>query len=103
VVAFNGLTAPSCGGGPSTSPGTMTGNELTLANLIATHRYALGLPSDPINVGVAQWHARDMAENGYVGFIGSDGEDPNRRIVCSGGSANTIVGVIAVGYSTDPN
>ena len=55
-----------------------------------------------IMVGVAQWHAEDMANNDYVGIIGSDGEDPFVRVTCSGGPKNVGEGVIAIGYSTDP-
>lgn len=83
----------------------MSGGELTLANLINNGRGAAqepALPPSSINVGVAQFHAQQMAASGSFSFVGTDGEDIFRRIVCSGGIANVPTGVIAIGYSTDP-
>src|SRR5947207_791934 len=67
---------PNCAGGPSVAKSTMTTNEVALYNLILDARSAnkQNRPApDPIAVGVAQWHARDMANHAYVGFVGSDG------------------------------
>lgn len=86
----------------------MSGNELTLASLINSYRYfgytlaPSAAPPNATNVGVAQWHAQNMAKGHYVALVASDGEDPFRRIVCSGGAPNVATSVIAVGYSTDP-
>lgn len=43
-----------------------------------------------------------MAAHGYVGEVGSDGEDAIQRMVCSGAVLTKGAEVIAVGYSTDP-
>jgi uncharacterized protein YkwD len=102
VVSWNTETAPTCGSGTGVAPATMSGNALTLANLIATYRFNDALPANPINVGVAQFQAADMAKAGVVSFIGTDGEDAAQRITCSGGAASTSVGIIAVGFSTSP-
>jgi uncharacterized protein YkwD len=106
-------TPPTCGNdGTGVPSGTMSGNELTLANLINSYRTQVinnlpffpALNPDPTCVGVAQFHAADMAAHGYVGLVASDGEDALTRIVCSNSSlASTQTGVIAVGVSSDPN
>lgn len=62
---------------------------------------ALGATTTP--QGVAVFHAKDMAQHNYVGFVASDGEDVFRRLTCSGGMANVSTGVIAVGGSSSPN
>jgi hypothetical protein len=102
IVEWSSTTAAICTGGNGASPGTMSGNELTLANLITLYRGNNPLPPDPINVGVAQFQAADMAKHGAVSLVASDGEDALMRITCSGGTASTFTGVIVVGFSTDP-
>ncbi len=108
-VTSTATTPPTCGGGAGAPQGTMSGKELTLANLINSYRRApgfgqgpVGVPPNAVNVGVAQWHVRDMDAHDYVGLVGWDGEDVFRRIVCSNGAPGVSTGVIAVGYSTDP-
>ena len=100
-------TASTCGGGPGAPSAAMAGNEVTLANLRNGHRLTVpgalkALPSDNIMVGVARYHAQDMANYAYLGLVAHDGEDPFRRIVCAGGAGGVQTGVIAAGYSTDP-
>ena len=101
-------SAADATGGPSAPPVSMSGNALTLANLIINYRAQAGLDSgtnllqpNDILAGVAQWHANDMANNSYVGLVGSDGEDVYNRLTNSG-YANKYAGAIADGYSTDP-
>ena len=67
-----------------------------LANILITYRFDLGLSPNAIDVGVAQGHADDMATHGYINFVGSDGEDVARRIVCSGGAPKNS---LSIGYN----
>ncbi len=100
------VTPPTCGGGPAATPGTMDANEQLLANLINNLRGAAQEPPNPpsaVNVGVAKFHAAEIAASGNMTFVGNDGEDMFRRIVCSGGLANTSTGIIIVGFSGDPH
>ena len=84
----------------------MNSTETALAVRIANYRTTIATlgtgPQNTIMVGVARFHAADMAQHGYVGLVASDGEDPFRRIVCSSGAAGKLTGIIAVGHSTDP-
>ena len=105
VLSAQSATSPTCGGGPGASKGDMSGNEVTLVNLINNMRNHTGLANLPVNrtiVGVAQYHALDMAASHQVSLVARDGEDPFRRIVCSGGAASVATGVVAVGRGTDP-
>ncbi len=61
------------------------------------------LSADTAVVGAAAYHAAEISKNQEITMVASDGEDLLRRIVCSGGTAGTLTGVIVVGYSTDPN
>ena len=105
-VSIYTQTPATCGGvGIGAPPGTMNANALALANLITNYRAQLVIPlpaANAVDVGVAQWHAQDMATHNYVGLVGSDGEDPFRRMVCSGALGGKNTGIIAVGYSTNP-
>jgi|ERR1043165_815751 uncharacterized protein YkwD len=99
---------------PATSPippGNMTATEQTLLKLINDFRGGTGLKflqPDAAGdiVGVAQWHAKDMAAHNAVAIVGSDGEDAFTHLGCAGGGANAFAGVattvIALGYTTDP-
>jgi hypothetical protein len=102
-VEWINKTAASCNGGAGATPTSMKGNAQILANLIATFRGDdVGGSTNTINVGVAQWQAKNMSANNAVSLVGSDGEDALMRITCSGGTASTTTGVIAVGVSTNP-
>ena len=105
-VSLASWTTPTCGGGPVAPKGNMTDTESLLASLINGMRGQSGLnpgAPDPIAVGVAQFHARNMSNSPYVGLVATDGEDPFRRLVCSGGPGNRVTAVIAVGRGSDPN
>lgn len=105
-ISLKATTPPTCGSGEAGAPAqAMNGTAAFLADLINADRsqtFLGNLPPNNILTGVAQFHAEDMAKHGSVGLIASDGEDPWTRVVCSGGPASTSVGVIAIGYSTDP-
>jgi uncharacterized protein YkwD len=102
-VEWNVTSAATCNGGASAPAANMNKSAQILANLIATYQGDIVTgPPNTTNVGVAQWHANDMATHGAVSLVGSDGEDALMRITCSGGTASTTTGVIAVGVDTDP-
>jgi uncharacterized protein YkwD len=108
VAAFN-YTPKVSNGGASAPTASMNSNAMTLAELIIDYRLNAGISpalsatstSSGILTGVAQWHAQDMAAHAYVGLVGSDGEDVFTRLANSG-YTNSYSGVIADGYSTDP-
>ncbi len=111
ATPYTQTTFPPCGGGtgvPRLGNGgyPQSATESALSNAIINYRISLGLSALGVGngngEGVAQWHAQDMANNDYVGLVGSDGEDVLQRFACTGGGPSTG-GAIAVGQSTSVN
>jgi uncharacterized protein YkwD len=53
-------------------------------NQVRLERHLLPLKASPQLAAVAQAHARDMAEQGYVSHVNPNGEDPLARVRAAG-------------------
>src|SRR5207244_544903 len=95
---------PNKNGGPKAGGSSMTPTEFQMVAAIRAYRISIGKsglfggPNAGV-IGVAQWHANDMATNNYVGLVGSDGEDYLQRLANSDPNFILDGGVIAVRQS----